>query len=552
MLILAYVLSVLLMIILPVALAAGLRRIFPAVWLLFPIGCLTFILSQAVHLPLNRWLSVIGLLPEQSLAGPPLWQTALVLGLTAGLCEELARAGGYALLQRFKPLWMRMPDSLMLGLGHGGFESMVFGGVVTAASLSSLLPLVGTDLSSLGLNPDQLAILRLQLDLATRSPWSAALPLIERLLAIGAHLVFSLLVWKAFAARRFLRDWYYLLLAIVYHAAVDAAVVWGAQTMPDRSLLRLAILAGTLLPGWIWVVRLVRQGRRAAPPALAISAAHGLDSSLRSELGAFWVAFIKEMRQLWRTRRLLVMGAVFLVFGMGSPLVAKFTPLAFSSIEGMEVFAELIPEPTAGDALAQYTKNLSQFGFLLAILMAMGVVVGEKERGVAAMIISKPLPRWAFVSSKLAAQAVMYLVGFILAGLGAYYYTLFLFGPLAPGDYLLLNGLMFLWLMVFVALSLLGSTLGGSTVAAGGIGLGFSVILLLAGSLPGYGALLPGSLMGWANQLGQRAAGVAASMPGGAQLAGVMFANGGAAASALVAILLALVLAIGVFEQQEL
>ncbi|HSF80712.1 MAG TPA: YhfC family glutamic-type intramembrane protease [Anaerolineales bacterium] len=551
MLILAYIVSVFLMVTLPIALAAWLRRISPAAWLLFAIGCLTFILSQVVHLPLNDWLGKLGLLPAESVSELPLWRTALTLGLTAGLCEELARAVGYALIQRFKPLWMRLQDSLMLGLGHGGIESMIFGGVLTAASLSSLLPLRGSDLSSLGLKPEQLEILRLQLNLATSSPWNAALPLIERLLAISAHVVFSVLVWKAFAARRLGRDWFYILLAIAYHAAVDAAVVWGAQTIPERSLLRMGIFAGTLLPGWIWAFWLARQGR--AGQVTAIQATTGtLDGSLRGEIGVFWIAFLKEMRQLWRTKRLLVMVAVFLLFGMGSPLIAKFTPLAFSSIEGMEVFAEMIPEPTAGDALAQYIKNLSQFGFILAVLMAMGVVVGEKERGVAPMIISKPMSRWAFVSSKLAAQALMYLVGFILAGVGAYYYTLFLFGPLALGDYALLNGLMILWLLVFVALSLLGSTLAGSTVAAGGIGLGLSVVLMLVGTLPRYGALLPGGLLGWATQLGQRAAGVAASLPGSAAVSGQLMANGGAAASALVVILMSLVLAIGIFEQQEL
>lgn len=551
MLILAYSLSILLMILLPLVLAAWLRRISPAAWLLLGIGSLTFILSQVVHLPLNDWLGEIGFLPAESATEMPLWRTALTLGLTAGLCEELARTVGYALIQRIKPLWMRMQDSLMLGIGHGGIESMIFGGVLTAASLSSLLPLRGADLSSLELTTEQLEILRLQLNLVTSSPWNAVFPLLERALAITAHVVFSLLVWKAFASQRLGRDWFYIPLAIIYHAAVDAALVWGAQTVPERVSLRMAIFAGTLLPGWIWAAWLVRRGRILLDSDHRVSSGT-LDGSLRGELAVFWVAFLKELRQLWRTKRLLVMSAVFLLFGMGSPLIAKFTPLAFSSIEGLDAFAEMIPEPTAGDALAQYTKNLSQFGFLLAVLMAMGVVVGEKERGVVAMIISKPMPRWAFISSKLAAQAVMYLAGFILSGIGAYYYTLFLFGPLVLSDYTLLNGLMFMWLLVFVAFSLLGSTLAGSTAAAGGIGLGLSVITLLAGTIPRYGALLPGGLLSWATQLGQRAAGVAASMPGSATISGGTTTNGGALASALVIILMALVLAIGFFEQQEL
>jgi len=202
--------------------------------------------------------------------------------------------------------------------------------------------------------------------------------------------------------------------------------------------------------------------------------------------------------------------------------------------------------------MVQYIKNLSQFGFILAVLLAMGMVVGEKERKTIPMILSKPMPRWVFITSKFNAQLLMYLVMFILSSLGAYYYTIILFGSLALADFLLLNGLLWLWLLTFVALSLLGSTLGKSTVAAGGIGLGLSVALMLAGSLPRYGALLPGGLMGWATMLGQRAAGVVASMPGGALSSTETMSNAGAAVSALVVIVMALVLSIGVFEQQEL
>jgi uncharacterized membrane protein YhfC len=129
----AYSLSILLMVLVPVGLAVLLRRRFRVALVLFVVGSLTFIGSQVVHIPLNNWLSDIGLLPEAgSWEGPPLWRTALIVGLTAGLCEELARAAGYALLRRSR----RFEDGVMLGLGHGGIESMVFGGTLTAATWS--------------------------------------------------------------------------------------------------------------------------------------------------------------------------------------------------------------------------------------------------------------------------------------------------------------------------------------------------------------------------------------------------------------------------------
>jgi len=538
----AYTISVFLMILLPALFPVLLRRTFNTPWLLFSLGALTMFMSQVVHLPLNDWLAQVGLLPGEATPDLPLWQAALTLGLTAGLCEELTRALGYVVLQKIRPTWLRLPDALMLGLGHGGFESMVFGGVLVASTISVLLPLVGKDLSGLNLTTEQLAGLNLQLEIYTQTPVNAVWPLVERCLAIGLHVVFSMLVWKAFARQQFRRDWFYLPVAILYHTAVDFGAVYLRQAGIENQFIIMASLLGLMLPGWLWAVWIYRNHS----PLLKDRSS---SSAWREEWSVFSAATRKEIRQAWHTRRMLVVWAVFLIFGLGSPLLAKFTPKMLGMIEGAEQFADLIPVPTAADGMAQYIKNLTQFGFLLAVLLGMGGVAGEKERGVAAMILSKPMSRAAFIASKLAAQIVMYLAAFGLSALGAYYYTWVLFGAPEAGNFILMNLLLFLWLLPFAGLSLLGSTLGNSTAAAGGIGLGLSVVLMLAGSLPQYGALFPGGLMGWATLTGQVAAGFAPPLSADGLFNG---AQGGAAASALTITLLALLVSVGIFEQQEL
>ena len=97
-----------------------------------------------------------------------------------------------------------------------------------------------------------------------------------------------------------------------------------------------------------------------------------------------------------------------------------------------------------------------------------------------------------------------------------------------------------MWLLTFVTVALLGSTVGSTTAAAAGVGFGGSVLLLLAGSLPGVGALAPGGLVAWATELGTRAAGDQVT------------ANGGALVMSLVVVVMCLIAAVGVFEEQEL
>ena len=72
----------------------------------------------------------------------------------------------------------------------------------------------------------------------------------------------------------------------------------------------------------------------------------------------------------------------------------------------------------------------------------------RKERGTAALMLSKPLPRTSFILSKFLGVAVVLLTAILVAALGGYYYTLFLFEPLPVGTWLAFNGLMGLLLLL--------------------------------------------------------------------------------------------------------
>ena len=522
----AYSTSILIMLLLPILLAVLLRRRYRVYWMLFVVGTLTFLGSQAVHLPLNSWLNDIGLLPESPhMEGAPLWRTAIILGLTAGLCEEIARAIGYTVVK-----WARrFEDGVMLGLGHGGIEAMLFGGVLTAATVSSLLNLQGIDLDTLDLSAAQMEALALQAEQFTTSPLYAIAPLFERILAITAHVTLSLIVLSAFTRRKPI----YILVAILYHALIDAVAVYAIVSTNQIWIAWLAFVI-VLVPGWIWLIRVWRirnqelDSSHEDPPTqvpLGISA------------GLFLANIRKEMLYLWRTWRVVIVCAVMFVFAIMSPLLTKFTPQLLSSLEGAEMFADLIPEMTVVDSLNQHIETMTQFGFILVILVGMGAVAGEKESGTAGMVLSKPLSRGSFLISKFTAYLLLYLLAFIIAAAAGYYYTVILFGELDLVVFLSINALLLLWIWIFAGITLLGSTLGNSTGAAAGFSLGGAILLLISGSIPQIGALLPSGLLGWAGQLASQAQ---------------IGSNWGAVTTGLAIILLCLVSALAIFERQEL
>jgi ABC-2 type transport system permease protein len=204
------------------------------------------------------------------------------------------------------------------------------------------------------------------------------------------------------------------------------------------------------------------------------------------------------MQEQWRTYRFLIVAAVFAAFGLASPLLAKFTPEMLKAIPGVpsELLAA-IPAPTVTDAINQYIKNMSQFGILLALLTTMGVVVQEKERGTAAFFLTRPVSRETFLLAKFAALTVVFGLSLALAAIGCWYYTWVLFEPLAWGPFLMLNGLMLVVFLVYMALALLASTLARSNGMA--VGLAFMALILLGGigALPTIGEYLPGRLFSW-------------------------------------------------------
>ena len=214
------------------------------------------------------------------------------------------------------------------------------------------------------------------------------------------------------------------------------------------------------------------------------------------------VAYRKEWLELIRTHRLLVVAIVLVFFGLTSPLLAKFTPELISLLPTGGLSIQM-PPPTVLDAIGQYIKNMAQFGIILALLLTMGAIAQEKDKGTAAMLLVKPLPRGAFLAAKFAGLASMFAVSLAGAGIACYYYTLLLFEAMNILHWLLLNVLIFIYVLVFVALTLFCSTITKSQAAAGGIALGLMVVLGLIGAIPALGKYLPGELITWGTRLMQ-------------------------------------------------
>ncbi len=202
----------------------------------------------------------------------------------------------------------------------------------------------------------------------------------------------------------------------------------------------------------------------------------------------------KDLREQWRTRRVLVVAIVFVAFGIASPLLARFTPELINALGAPDGMVIEIPPPTLADAIGQFVRNIGQTGVLAGILLAMGAVATEKERGTAAMWLTKPTTRASFLASRALAVVAVLLVGVVGAGIAGYAYTAFLFEPPAAGGWALMCLLLLLQMSAYAAVTFLGSTLTRSPMAAAGLGIAALTIIAIVGALPVIGAWTPSGL----------------------------------------------------------
>jgi ABC-2 type transport system permease protein len=217
----------------------------------------------------------------------------------------------------------------------------------------------------------------------------------------------------------------------------------------------------------------------------------------------FRTLLAKEMREQLRTGRLVAVAAVFILFGIVGPLTDRYMKELMNALgEQGGGFTITVPPPSLAGAAGQILKNLSQFGIICALLLAMGSVAWEKERGTAGMILTKPASRAAFLAAKLTAISATLLAGVVLGcGLG-YLYTLILYPEVfGLGGYVAMSLLLWWMLVGFAAITMLGSTLTRSAAAAAGIGLVAMLVLSVLSSLPVVGPYMPISLATAASDL---------------------------------------------------
>ncbi len=194
-----------------------------------------------------------------------------------------------------------------------------------------------------------------------------------------------------------------------------------------------------------------------------------------------YIAFVKkEWIENLRTYKLLIMGVVFLLFGMMSPVLAKMTP-DIIRLSGMDIN---MPDPTALDSWGQFFKNIGQMGLMVLVIVFSGIMASEFSKNTLVNILTKGMRRSIVVLSKFTMAVLIWTVSYLFALGVCYAYTAY-FWPAGEMHHAFIAFFsMWLYGILLISLVILGGILFksifGSLLLTGGI----VVVLIILEIIP--------------------------------------------------------------------
>lgn len=200
----------------------------------------------------------------------------------------------------------------------------------------------------------------------------------------------------------------------------------------------------------------------------------------------------KEWIEQWKNYKLFILGAVLLVFAMLSPVLAKMMPDIFQNVDlGVEF---VIPDPTYGDAYAQFFKNMNQTVILLILFLFSGNIAQEINRGTALLMFAKGLSKPAFILSKFSVEMLIWTLSYWIS-VGVFWgYTQYLFPEQTPVNFFPAMGC--LWLLVVFVLAVINfaSVISNQSFVTMILSGGVMLCLYIANSFPKLTEYLPVTL----------------------------------------------------------
>ena len=176
----------------------------------------------------------------------------------------------------------------------------------------------------------------------------------------------------------------------------------------------------------------------------------------------FWALTRKEVLEQRRTWKFLAMVGVFTVVA----LIVSIVPYIVT-----EVRDEQMADSAALDLLQSFSFTIIGLGTLLSIIISMGSLANERANGTAAMTLSKPVTRAAFVAPKFLGLVVSVYAALAISSAVMYILTLILVGDGGLAEFAALMAVIGVYMVFIGSIAFFWSGMFTRQLVAGGLAL---------------------------------------------------------------------------------
>lgn len=176
-------------------------------------------------------------------------------------------------------------------------------------------------------------------------------------------------------------------------------------------------------------------------------------------------AFLKkELTEQIRSGRLMILGLLFVLFGIMNPAIAKLTPwlletMADSLAESGMIVTDV--KVSAMDSWVQFFKNLPM-GLIAFVLLESSIFTKEYSTGTLVLSLTKGLERYKVVISKTVVLVVLWTVCYWMCFGITYGYNAYFWDNAVAQNLIFSAVCWWLFGMMMVALMVLFSTVSGA------------------------------------------------------------------------------------------
>ncbi len=201
----------------------------------------------------------------------------------------------------------------------------------------------------------------------------------------------------------------------------------------------------------------------------------------------------KELLELQRSGRLLLLGILFVLFGVMNPATAKLTPWLLQSMsDSLESTGITVTEytVTAMDSWVQFFKNMPM-ALLVTLVMFGGIFTSEYARGTLIPLLAKGLPRTSVIAAKTVIMLLVWSAGYWLSFAVTYFYSDYYWDNSVVKNYAFAAlGLWLLGIMLICAVTFFSSFATSAAQVLLGVGAVYITMYLL-GMVGGVREYLP-------------------------------------------------------------